>query len=548
MSASRSLLVFALLISVGACSPAPPLPESAGHVGTPELRRALADTVLARTARRDAFSAVKNEALGLDPLAAMAKEREAVARASTDDALFYALSRMNHARRDSHLSLALVEGGLAPSDSAGLEHADGREWEPPEAAIKILPDYGDIDVNGARETGGWFVSDTAMGSGLDLPAATSKVLEVGGLDVDEWAARVKPYVRASSDANLRWRTAQMMTLETALLPPELRSDSLRLAVELPSGERAHFALPYEPAGQTTWAGLSEPNYPGFEKALETPTFELYLSEDGRPWVVLTWRGFRETMVSDVDRLMAFAEERGLLDHALVVDMTRSRGGSLGPYAVQRMVPRPFKTTFGNLRLSDVVPEFIAEKNDEFARNSVLDGTVPETIDDGSWLVDWLNLDVAESLERGNEYSTSVPFKLAHAPRESDGVLSPASTHFRGPLVVFSGPRRGSHLDQVIAIVTDNDLGYFIGMPSGGYSNTWEWEEVLTLPGIDQPVVRFMWNIGHTIRPNGEVLEGNPAQPDELVLLTRANALDYYPMLLARADAYLSALGHWESGS
>ena len=84
--------------------------------------------------------------------------------------------------------------------------------------------------------------------------------------------------------------------------------------------------------------------------------------------------------------------------------------------------------------------------------------------------------------------------------------------------MFSGPRRGSHLDQFIAIVKDNELGHYIGMPSGGYSNTWEWEETLTLAGYRSgPVVQVMYNIGHTIRPNGEVLEGNPALPDREVL-------------------------------
>jgi hypothetical protein len=76
------------------------------------------------------------------------------------------------------------------------------------------------------------------------------------------------------------------------------------------------------------------------------------------------------------------------------------------------------------------------------------------------------------------------------------------------------------------------------MPGGGYSNTWEGEETLLLPGSEKPLARFMWSIGQTIRPNGEVLEGNPALVDEWIPLTRDNYLEYYPILVRRALARL----------
>ena len=80
----------------------------------------------------------------------------------------------------------------------------------------------------------------------------------------------------------------------------------------------------------------------------------------------------------------------------------------------------------------------------------------------------------------------------------------------------------------------NDLAVVIGMPTGGYSNTWEHEEVLTFPGSDRPVAGFMWNIGHTLRPNTEVLEGNPVIPDVYVPLTRDNFRTYDRELLELA--------------
>jgi len=240
--------------------------------------------------------------------------------------------------------------------------------------------------------------------------------------------------------------------------------------------------------------------------------------------------------------VAFGEENGLLDHAIIFDATRSGGGSLGAYAVQRIQPKPFKTTFGTLRLSDVIEPFVERKQREFAEERIFDGGGPETVDDGTWLMAWLENDLLEALERGDSVTTPVPFKLAHAPKDSDGVLQPTPVHFQGPLVVFSGPNGGSHLDQFLSIVADNELGHIMGMPDGGYSNTWEWEEVLHFPGTEQPVVGLMWSIGHSIRPNGEVLEGNPAQVHEWIPLTAENADRYYEILLERAWAHLESIG------
>tara|TARA_Y100001936_G_C15993085_1_gene623482 strand:- start:502 stop:1293 length:792 start_codon:yes stop_codon:yes gene_type:complete len=261
--------------------------------------------------------------------------------------------------------------------------------------------------------------------------------------------------------------------------------------------------------------------------------------EGQRTVILTWYGFRETMIPDVDELMTMAQQNDWLDFNIIIDGTRSRGGSAGAYAMQRFTSTPFKTTFGNLRISDVVPIFTREKRDEVSEGGSLDSGVPETMDDGTWLMDWLDTDVADSVSSRATYSNSVPFKLAHAPKDSDGILQPAIHHFRGKMVAFFVPRRGSHLDQFASIIKDNSIGHIIGMTAGGYSNTWEWEETIKFPGTDQPVVQFMWDIGHTIRPNGEILEGNPALPDELFPLTRNNFDIYYQELVRKAMEYLN---------
>jgi hypothetical protein len=457
--------------------------------------------------------------------------RDEFVAADTEEALFYALEKVSNARNDRHLNVSLVPGGLRLAQSAGVEGGDGPVYIAP---VRILPDYSDPAV--------YFVADVSQ-NGAHFPDGRAepgdRVISVNGRPMAEYERAVRPYQASSYRPNLRWRMAEDITARSARMPSTFYGDALELELEGDNGTVTSVTLPYLHPDSVPWADLSEPNYPGFRLEHSTPTYDLYLPEDGTSVLILTWYGFRETMIADVDELMVMAVAAGWLDHDLIIDGTRSRGGSAGAYAVQRFTPKAFKTTFGNLRVSDVVPLFTEQKREEIGAGGSLDSGVREAMDDGSWLMEWLDTDVADSVAAGAMYTNNVPFKLAHAPKDSDGILPPAPVHFRGRMVCFFVPRRGSHLDQFASIIKDNALGHIIGMTAGGYSNTWEWDEVLHFPGTDQPVARFMWDVGHTIRPNGEILEGNPAHPDELVLLTRENFRTYYPELVRRALEHLS---------
>jgi hypothetical protein len=539
--ALTTLLVLPVLLGGCGGSGEPGLTERAG---TAELRAALFDTILARSERRDATSPAKNQALGFDPFDEMRMLRDTVTRADTEEALFYALSRLSHSRRNRHLSLALVPGGLRLPDSAGVS-----AWGVPappalQAPVRILPDYGEED--------GYFVGDVPSDPALAPDARPGdRVLSVNGMPVAAYETAVRPYHRYSTLISLRWKIAEDMARYSAAYPPALRSETLRLRVRRPDGAEVSYELPFLPPDDIVWQRVSEPFYPGFEVVRSTPTWDLWLPEgeafgggagagtgadapDSRAPMVLVWYGFRETMLPDVDTLVALGAREGLLDRPMVIDVTRSRGGTLGAYAVQRLQPRPFRTIFGNVRLSDAIPPFVASKRADFEAGTINDGGVQETMDDGSWLMEWLDEDVMPALSGDDAYSNAVPFKGAHASKDSDGMLAPAPVHFRGPVAIISGPSGGSHLDQFNALFVDNGLGPLVGMTAGGFSNTWEWEEVLTFPGTDQPVVGYMYDIGHTIRPNGEILEGNPAEVDEWIPLTAAGHADYYARMLRAA--------------
>ena len=159
--------------------------------------------------------------------------------------------------------------------------------------------------------------------------------------------------------------------------------------------------------------------------------------------------------------------------------------------------------------------------------------------DATWFIDWLREDVTKAIQEKRDYTPAVPFKLSALEKDSNGILAPANQRFRGKLVCLIGPLGRSQVDQFAAMVIDNNLGHTIGMSTAGTSNTWELKQTLHLGRDPMPLATFMWTIGHTIRPNDEVLEGNPAIPAEFVPLTRENYRSYNGTLLQHALRYLA---------
>lgn len=533
-SVARICLALALPCVFSAFGCAAPMSDA----GTPDQRAGLFSAIISKTRDRQAVAPTKNATLDFDPIRAMRAERDGVVDAETASELFYALSRLSAARRDRHLSTMLVSGGISPALTDGLATlGDVETAAPRHAPIRVFPDYG-------QRSEDYFIGDLAEGyEEASRITPGDRVVQINGLHISEYVDLATPYIPHSTAAALRWEIAEVIPQRSGVLHPSLFAEELLLMLEDGDGRFYSVTLGYHDAAALTWRNLAEPAYAGFTRVGSLPTYDLLRPDDGRRIAILLWRGFGTALPDDVDALVARAGQEGWLDHALIIDVTRSRGGSLGSYALQRLQPRAFKTAFGTLRLSDVTEPFIAVKRAELALRAPLAADSRETIDSGAWLLDWLENDVIAGLVRGDLKTAPVPFKLAHAPKDSDGVLEPAPLHFSGPLVVISGPSGGAHLDQFNSIVADNDLGAIIGMPAGGYSNTWEWEEELVFPGTSRPVVGFMWSIGQTIRPNGEILEGNPATPDVWEPLTANGFAGYYARLYDHAEAWLDSVGH-----
>ncbi|MEM9329642.1 MAG: hypothetical protein AAGA85_28540, partial [Bacteroidota bacterium] len=354
---------------------------------------------------------------------------------------------------------------------------------------------------------------------------------------------VRLYTRYSNRENLWRRVADDISSKDRGLPPSFFQEQLTLTLERKNGTVYEIALPYLKEVDWTYGRVFN-DYPGFKlvSSFQFESFQLYEPTDPRnKTLLLWWYGFRGDLPDASDALVEWAEAKGMLDHDLIIDAIDGRGGSQGAYALARLTSEPFKTTGGNLKLSDITDDFIAGYTSRYvARKDAMDGEGREAQDDGTWVMEWLHGPVMKGLAAGQSYSNDVPFKCAHLPYYSDWIMQPAEKHFTGKMAVLFGPWGGSHLSQFSAMINDNELGYTLGMPAGGYSNTWEWHEELVFPISGQPVVEFMWNIGHTIRPNGQILEGNAVPVKEIIPVTRDNYLTYNQMLIEKATDWLKS--------
>jgi len=497
--------------------------------GTQADRAALFDFLVESTMAWDAFASLpdhpyyRSHPKGIDVLENMRRYRDELIAADTDEKLWFALWKISNARKDTHLRVVPVEGGLVvPEYLQNDVHAP----------VRFAVDYSDLDDRF------FFVADLATDierrAEGPSPALGDRVVGINGKSAEAYVEAIRPYRRYSTENNFWWRLANDLNRTRDFVPrDEFHGDFFRLVMERADRTRYETVLPYLSSAEIEWQGHAEREYPGFTRVPElsdNETFALYLPDGDLPVVLLQWHGFRPDLPEAIDALMEYAEANGLLDHNVILDATRSGGGSRGAYAVQRIQPRPFRTTFGNLMVSEAMERWVEDRIQGIRSDPA---SARETVDGGNWLLEWLEDDVQRAIDAGSRYTNDVPFKGAHAPKWSDGIIDPAPVHFRGELTVWMSSHSGSHKDQFASQIADNDLGHMMGMSAGGFSNTWQTTEVLRFPTNGAPIVEYMWSMGHSIRPNREILQYNPAEVDEYIPQTRDNYFDYHPDLLRR---------------
>jgi hypothetical protein len=564
-------LAWVLVVALGRCA------NAVADPGTREDRSALFDYILNATMERSAFSPFKPRDIGAGEhvteaeyiRGAMLAHRDEFLAADADAKLYYALIKLTCARWDGHLNrVRLVPGGIQPF-TPQTQRGDT-------APVAFKPDY----TNKAAMF--LFVSDFAKNiahiAGPDAkstPQLGDKLVGVNGQPADVYLKRLGQFVGKSSHRAFWWDLAYRVSRRTRHIAPSLfDGDRVTFELETRKGVRYVLRLPYLNEESIQWAGhddhytsgelaalihenpsfihkthqvaLSLTRYRGFQHVFSRPAFDLYVSTAQKVFLLQGHSFFPRTIVADVDHLMAHARTNRCLDYGVIYDLTRGGGGDFEEYTLQRLQPRPFKIMFGNLRISDITPLLVQQLRDrsvkavaqaESTARPILarDITMP---DSGQYLIDWLDKDVAAAIRAKQSYTNNVQFKSQFLPTTTDGYLYPAKEHFTGPMVLLTAPSACSGADQFAAMFIDNELGLSVGMPQGGCSNTWEWDETLKFPISGRPVAMFSWTVGQSIRPNGAVLEGNSAIPRVSTLLTRDNYANYYDILMGHALSYI----------
>jgi hypothetical protein len=363
----------------------PPRPSQ-----TEQDRLALFDELVAATLRRHAFSERKTAELHLDFERDAAPLRDDFRIVRSDLELFRAVARLSAVRCDAHMEVLPINGGLA---------VDATEYS---TGIEFAPDFEKLDER-------VFCVQRVANSvdGMDRVTHVGDVLvSINGQSVADFEGVVGPYLRYSTLNGRAWALARALGTQPGWWPTmEQGRDFL---YRLRNAERGEYEvrLTRRMTADISWPPLPSRTFPGFALALPLRSFDLYRPAAGQNIVAFEWRGFeKDYLVDDLEQLIDYASRNRLFEHDVIVDFTRSRGGADGVLALQILLRKPFKTTFGDLRISDVIDPFIASR------------------EESPRLRAWLHNDVRAAQARGDAYTSPVPFKLRHLPADSDGILN-----------------------------------------------------------------------------------------------------------------------------
>lgn len=475
-------------------------------------RKAVFDDLRRLSMEREAFTPKEQHSLQLDYEKDSAEMEPFFVAGDTELGYFRALYMMNNVRRDSHLDISNSGGPWINTGSL-----DERQ-----APIRFLPDYGEPAMSYAYFVIGYDAS------GLDgEPDIGDRLVSINGEPIHCVGRWLQLFRQCSSYYQCMWRTKDKLE-EWSELYNDGFMDPGGITYVLRRSDGTEYTLEGEFSGKGKkydyGVEMPEPQrghkVPGFEPnpVLSKTNYALYLPNDDKTVLYLEWLDFEDPMEQEMQDLVEYADDNGLLDYDLIVDATHSSGGSDGILALRRLTDTPFLCTFGNVRVSEA-SEWFADGHSS-----------------------WLRNDVEEAQQNGWDYTVNRPFKMANSSAyDDDGIVAIPSLHFTGRSVWLVFPSGGgSHLDQFAAMAIDNEMGHSIGVSSPGYSNTWEWREDYLDPTTGEDVMGWMWNIGHTIRPNEgrEVLQGNPALAVEQVPMTPENYQDYYDDLVLKALEHL----------
>ncbi len=500
-----------------------PVPVESSNTANTNVNLDFFDDLVAKIDIRTAWSPKKWQHMGttFEQELKKYKLKEEFAQANSNIEWLRAIHKLNHIRYDHHLKLSETYDYIS-------------EKRVTQAPIRLYADFTDdkkpfifvANFTQAVEDKGVKVGD--------------KLLAVNNIPIDEYIERLKPYLQFSTLRNMYMeKLANALVAKSTLFGPEIPQNSTVTLTLEPKGGGSSYKIELNYEGRyrnIDWkypyvVELYRQNYSADKSYIKSMYRDLGFSEvydnneDCALYInrtkklnLIEWYDF-ESVSSNARELVNKAQQAGTLDWDVIVDATRSSGGGGGPHIVKYLVSQPFKVTFGNVRVSDA----------SWARSKAngMSSSVRR------WIL--------KAIDAGKDYTTNEPFKLADFPEGSDGIMRPASTRFTGKKVVLTFTLGGSQYDQFCAMLVDNNDPdvHVMGMPAGGYSNTWEWGETIRLPNGTS--IGWEYDVGHTVRKNGEALEGNPAIPHTVVPFTRDNHSTYFKDLIIKAENYLSGV-------
>ncbi|MCG8555301.1 MAG: hypothetical protein MJD61_08440 [Proteobacteria bacterium] len=481
-------------------------------------RTVLFDELVSRIRRRDAFAPVKWTKLGTDFERELRRLdlRNQFALANTDIALLRALLKLSNARKDRHLVF-----------DATSKYRRRRTHAP----VRFYPDLADLKAPL------FFVGTLTKRAAAAGVRKRDLLVAVNGVPVDEYLRMLEPYVAYSTYRHMLVRHAsRYLAAKNKAFGPELYLPDEKVRYTLHSalsGRWYEVTFRYENPRNLSWrepplldwdreqeprdAAHFEAMYRdlGFSQVFDNHRSCALYVDHARRLALLEWYAFRDMRRSITELIRAAREER-VLRYDLIVDATHSQGGRRSALLVQVLAARPFKTTFSDLRVQD--KEFVRSHLDRYSRQ----------------VQAWANA----AMSRGRAYTTRAPYKLELLDVDDAGIMKPAKERFRGRKVALLFPLAGSSLDQFAAMIIDNPglEIHTMGMPTGGFSKSWMWAQTIRLPRGRE--LAFKHSVGHTVRPNGELLEGNPALPRRIVRFTRGNFGTYFRDLVVAARQHL----------
>jgi len=181
--------------------------------GTVADREALYDFLVEATMEWDAFASLPNHPYykrhpkGLDVAEEMEEYREELLAADTDEKMWFVLHKISNIRKDRHLQVTPVEGGLVVPDSLQVEL---------EAPLVFKVDYSDLNDRF------FFIADRGIGIEEIVqnrtPELGDRLRSVNGRTVEEYIEAIRPYQRYSSENHFWWHVGAEITRTSSHLP------------------------------------------------------------------------------------------------------------------------------------------------------------------------------------------------------------------------------------------------------------------------------------------------------------------------------------------